>query len=65
MSAAALSMINNVGQVVSADAEYQTLEESERAWALKLRCAQQRHPRLIFPVWKINLLSLDTAVPPH
>lgn len=34
-------LINNVGVVVPADAEHQTLEELERAWALNVRCAQQ------------------------
>ena len=34
-------LVNNVGVVVPADAEHQTLEELERAWALNVRCAQQ------------------------
>jgi NAD(P)-dependent dehydrogenase (short-subunit alcohol dehydrogenase family) len=34
-------LINNVGMVVPADAEHQTLEDFERAWALNVRCAQQ------------------------
>ncbi|MFX1767447.1 SDR family oxidoreductase [Paraburkholderia sp. A1RI-2L] len=34
-------LINNVGIVVPADAEHQTLEELELAWALNVRCAQQ------------------------
>jgi 3-oxoacyl-[acyl-carrier protein] reductase len=34
-------LINNVGVVVPADAENQTLDELERAWALNVRCAQQ------------------------
>ncbi|WP_213302307.1 SDR family oxidoreductase [Paraburkholderia sacchari] len=34
-------LINNVGIVVPADAEHQTLEELEQAWALNVRCAQQ------------------------
>lgn len=34
-------LLNNVGVVVPADAEHQTLEELERAWALNVRCAQQ------------------------
>ncbi|CAM2163311.1 3-oxoacyl-(acyl-carrier-protein) reductase FabG [Paraburkholderia sacchari] len=34
-------LINNVGVVVPADAEHQTLEEFEQAWALNVRCAQQ------------------------
>jgi 3-oxoacyl-[acyl-carrier protein] reductase len=34
-------LINNVGVVVPADAEHQTLEDLERAWALNVRCAQQ------------------------
>ncbi|MBN3857469.1 MULTISPECIES: SDR family oxidoreductase [unclassified Paraburkholderia] len=34
-------LINNVGVVVPNDAEHQTLEELELAWALNVRCAQQ------------------------
>jgi 3-oxoacyl-[acyl-carrier protein] reductase len=34
-------LINNVGVVVPADAQSQTLEELELAWALNVRCAQQ------------------------
>lgn len=34
-------LVNNVGVVMPADAEHQTLEELERAWALNVRCAQQ------------------------
>lgn len=34
-------LINNVGVVMPADAEHQTLDELERAWALNVRCAQQ------------------------
>lgn len=34
-------LINNVGAVFPADAQSQTLEELERAWALNVRCAQQ------------------------
>lgn len=34
-------LINNVGVVMPADAESQTLGELERAWALNVRCAQQ------------------------
>ena len=34
-------LVNNDGGVVPADAEHQTLEELERAWALNVRCAQQ------------------------
>jgi NAD(P)-dependent dehydrogenase (short-subunit alcohol dehydrogenase family) len=34
-------LVNNVGVVVPADAEHQTLEELQRAWALNVRCAQQ------------------------
>ncbi|POR54806.1 NAD(P)-dependent dehydrogenase (short-subunit alcohol dehydrogenase family) [Paraburkholderia eburnea] len=34
-------LVNNVGIVVPNDAEHQTLEELELAWALNVRCAQQ------------------------
>jgi NAD(P)-dependent dehydrogenase (short-subunit alcohol dehydrogenase family) len=34
-------LINNVGIVLPNDAEHQTLEELELAWALNVRCAQQ------------------------
>lgn len=34
-------LVNNVGVVLPADAEHQTLDELERAWALNVRCAQQ------------------------
>lgn len=34
-------LINNVGVVCPADAEHQTLDELEYAWALNVRCAQQ------------------------
>jgi NAD(P)-dependent dehydrogenase (short-subunit alcohol dehydrogenase family) len=34
-------LVNNVGVVVPASAEAQSLEELERAWALNVRCAQQ------------------------
>jgi NAD(P)-dependent dehydrogenase (short-subunit alcohol dehydrogenase family) len=34
-------LVNNVGIVCPADAENQTLEELERAWALNVRCSMQ------------------------
>ncbi|WP_322045886.1 SDR family oxidoreductase [Paraburkholderia sp. J67] len=34
-------LVNNVGIVLPNDAEHQTLEELEQAWALNVRCAQQ------------------------
>ncbi|TCS33730.1 NAD(P)-dependent dehydrogenase (short-subunit alcohol dehydrogenase family) [Paucimonas lemoignei] len=34
-------LVNNVGMVCPADAENQTLEELERAWALNVRCSMQ------------------------